>query len=460
MLARMIDRQRLESLLEQERTRYADTHPRSAEAYARGQRNLFGGVPMTWMNKAAGHFPLYLSGARGSRVTDIDGLEYIDFALGDTGAMAGHSPEPVVAAIQSRVQEHGGLTAMMPTENAAWVGAELERRFGVSRWSFTLTASDANRWAIRLARQLTGRPKILVFAWCYHGSVDETFALAGPDGEAISRPGNVGPPVSLAQTTRVAEYNDLERLAQALAHDDVAAVLMEPALTNIGIVLPEPGYLDSLRALTRTNGALLINDETHTFSAGPGGATRAWDLEPDIVTIGKSIAGGIPVGAYGLDAALADRVDALDDIDLIDTGGVGGTLAGNALSIDATRATLEHVLTEAAFESMIERATRYTAGVQDVIDRTGVEWSVTQLGARSEYRFAKPAPANGTDSAAAGDAELEDYLHLHMANRGVLITPFHNMALMSPATTDADVDRHTTLFAEAVEALHHGPATS
>ena len=346
MLARMIDRKRLESLLEQERTRYADTHPRSAEAYTRGQRNLFGGVPMTWMNKAAGHFPLYLSGARGSRVTDIDGLEYVDFALGDTGAMAGHSPEPVVAAIQSRVQEHGGLTAMMPTDNAAWVGAELERRFGVSRWSFTLTASDANRWAIRLARQLTGRPKILVFAWCYHGSVDETFALPGPDGETISRPGNVGPPVPLAQTTRVVEYNDLDGLAQALAYGDVAAVLMEPALTNIGIVLPQPGYLEAVRELTRTNGALLINDETHTFSAGPGGATRAWDLEPDIVTIGKSIAGGIPVGAYGLDAALADRIDALDDIDLIDTGGVGGTLAGNALSIDATRATLEHVLTE------------------------------------------------------------------------------------------------------------------
>jgi glutamate-1-semialdehyde 2,1-aminomutase len=218
-------------------------------------------------------------------------------------------------------------------------------------------------------------------------------------------------------------------------------------------VLPQPGYLEGVRQLTSDHGALLINDETHTFSAGPGGATRAWSLEPDIVTIGKAIAGGIPVGAYGLHASLADRIEALEDIDLIDTGGVGGTLAGNALSIDATRATLEHVLTEAAFESMIGRATRYTAGVQDVIDRSGVDWSVTQLGARAEYRFARPAPTNGSASAAAGDAELEDYLHLHMANRGVLITPFHNMALMSPATTDADVDRHTELFAEAVAAL-------
>jgi glutamate-1-semialdehyde 2,1-aminomutase len=320
----------------------------------------------------------------------------------------------VVASVNRRIDRQGGLTAMMPTENAAWVGAELERRFNVSRWSFTLTASDANRWAIRLARQVTGRPKILVFAWCYHGSVDETFALPGPDGAARSRPGNVGPPVELSVTTRVAEYNDLDGLAHELEQGDVAAVLMEPALTNIGIVLPQPGYLDGVRELTRSHGTLLINDETHTFSAGPGGATRAWGLEPDIVTIGKAIGGGIAVGAYGLDGALADRIEALENIDLIDTGGVGGTLAGNALSMDATRATLEHVLTDEAFTSMIDRATRYTAGVQEVIDRTGVDWSVVQLGARAEYRFARPAPTNGSASAAAGDAELEDYMHLYM----------------------------------------------
>jgi glutamate-1-semialdehyde 2,1-aminomutase len=411
---------------------------------------------MTWMNKAAGAFPLYLDGARGARVTDIDGLEYIDFALGDTGAMAGHSPQPVVAAVRRRIEEQGGLTAMMPTENAAWVAAELARRFGPERWSFTLTATDANRWAIRLARHLTGRPKILVFAWCYHGSVDETFALPGPDGDAIARDGNVGAPVDLAVTTRVIEYNDAGALEQALAHGDVAAVLMEPALTNIGIVLPQPGYLDEVRRLTREHGTLLINDETHTFSAGPGGATRAWALEPDMVTIGKSIAGGIPVGAYGLSEQVAERVHALDGIDLVDTGGVGGTLAGNALSIDATRATLEQVLTDAAFEVMTARATRFTAGVQRVIDDTGVGWSVAQLGARAEYRFTQPPPVNGSQSEAAGDSALEDYLHVYMANRGVLITPFHNMALMSPATTDDDVDRHTQLFGDAVHTLTRG----
>ena len=279
---------------------------------------------------------------------------------------------------------------------------------------------------------------------------------AGPDGNAIARHGNVGPPVALHHTTRVVDFNDLESLREALGHGDVAAVLMEPALTNIGIVLPQPGYLQEVRSLTREHGCLLINDETHTFSAGPGGATRAWGLEPDIVTIGKAIGGGVPVGAYGLDAELAARIESLPGIDLVDTGGVGGTLAGNALSIDATRATLEHVLTEAAFNAMIALATRFTAGVQQVIDTSGVPWSVAQLGSRAEYRFTQPAPITGSQSAAAGDGMLEDYLHVYMANRGMVITPFHNMALMSPATTEQDVDRHTELFAEAVQTLVAG----
>jgi len=452
-----IDKKRLTDLLSAERQLFADGHRESARAHREGAEHLFGGVPMTWMNKAAGRFPLYLRGARGSRVTDIDGHEYVDLSLGDTGAMAGHSPPEVVAAIRGRIENEGGITAMMPTENAAWVAAELTRRFGVGQWSFTLTATDANRWAIRLARAVTRRPKVLVYAWCYHGSVDEAFALPGPDGEAVAREGNVGAPVPLSETTRVVEYNDADALENALAHGDVAAVLMEPALTNIGIVLPQPGYLDEVRRLTREHGTLLINDETHTFSAGPGGCTRAWDLEPDMVTIGKAIAGGIPAGAYGLSAELAERVDALSDADLIDTGGVGGTLAGNALSVAAMRATLEKVLTDDAFDGMIARATRFTEGVQDTIDDTGVPWSVVQLGARAEYRFTSPAPTSGSASADASDEDLEDYLHVYLANRGVLLTPFHNMALMSPATTDADVDRHTELFAAAVADLLSPP---
>jgi glutamate-1-semialdehyde 2,1-aminomutase len=448
----MIDRDRLARLLARERDAYTREHPRSAAAYA-DAGHLFGRVPMTWMNKKAAGFPLYLATARGARVTDLDGIEYVDFSLGDTGAMAGHSPEPTVTAVTRRIADLGGLTAMLPTEDAAWVGTELSRRFGLPYWSFTLTATDANRWAIRLLRAVSGRPKILFYSYCYHGSVDESLIVLSPDGTSISRDGNVGAPCDVLLTSRVAEFNDLAGLERELAHGDVAAVLMEPALTNIGIVLPEPGYLSGVRELTRRYGTYLINDETHTFSAGPGGATGAWDLEPDMVTIGKAIAGGIPAGAYGLSAGLAAAVEARADLDLVDMGGVGGTLAGNALSMAATRATLEHVLTDAAFAQMTALATRYASGVQAAIGAYALPWSVSQLGARVEYRFADPAPRTGTASAACADPDLEDYLHVYLANRGILLTPFHNMALMSPATAQADVDRHTDVYAGALSEL-------
>ncbi|MGW3910963.1 transaminase [Streptomyces sp. NPDC005070] len=447
-----MDRTRLQQLLARESAEAERRNPRSRAAYERAE-HLFGRVPMTWMNKTAGAFPRYLDSARGARVTDIDGHEYIDFCLGDTGAMAGHSPEVVAEAVRARFAESGGATAMLPTEDAEWVGAELTRRFGLARWSFSLTATDANRWSIRLARAVTGRPKILVNSYSYHGSVDESLIVVGPDGHGTARPGNVGAPCDVTLTSRVAEFNDLEQLERELAHGDVAAVLMEPALTNIGIVLPEPGYLEGVRALTRQYGTLLINDETHTFSAGPGGCTAAWSLEPDMLTIGKAIGGGIPAGAYGLSAELADKLLGRADLDLVDMGGVGGTLAGNALSTAATRATLEHVLTDAAFDTMAKLSERFEAGVRAGIDAWGLPWSVSRLGARTEYRFADPAPRTGTESAAAADTELEDFLHLYLANRGILLTPFHNMALMCPATTEQDVDRHTEVFAAALAEL-------
>jgi glutamate-1-semialdehyde 2,1-aminomutase len=342
---------------------------------------------------------------------------------------------------------------MLPTEDAAWVGAELARRFGVPYWSFTLTATDANRWAIRLLRAVTGRPKILCNSYCYHGSVDESLIVLDGDGKPASRDGNVGAPTDVTTTSRVAEFNDLDGLERELANGDVAAVLMEPALTNIGIVRPEPGYLDGVRELTRRYGTYLINDETHTFSAGPGGATGLWNLQPDVLTIGKAIGGGIPAGAYGLSDELVAKIDERTDLDLIDMGGVGGTLAGSALSVAAMRATLEQVLTDDAFGHMIEMAEAFERGVQDTIDRHDLPWSVSRLGARVEYRFTKPAPRNGTESAATADANLEDYLHVYLANRGILLTPFHNMALMSPSTTSEQVAHHDTIFAAAVEEL-------
>lgn len=448
----MIDRQRLATLNVREQDEFVRTHPKSKTAYESAD-HLFGRVPMTWMNKKAGGFPIYVDRALGNRVWDIDGNEYVDFALGDTGAMAGHSSPAVVEAITHRVSDQGGLTTMLPTEDAEWVGAELSRRFGMDRWSFSLTATDANRWAIRLVRALTERPKILFHSYCYHGSVDESLIVVGPDGHGMSRPGNVGSPVDVTETSRVAEFNDLEMLERELANGDVAAVLIEPALTNIGIVLPDPGYHEGVRALTRKYGTLLIIDETHTFSAGPGGMTKRDNLEPDIVIIGKSIGGGIPTGAYGLSADFAAQALARTDLDLIDMGGVGGTLAGNPLSVAAMRATLEKVLTAEGFDTMIATATAFTDGVQEIFDKYDLPWSINQLGCRAEYRFAKPYPINGTASHESADGDLEDYLHLYLANRGILLTPFHNMALMCPTTSLDDVAKHHEVFEAGVAEL-------
>ena len=447
-----IDRSRLASLLDAQRTLHRQRTTRSRQAFEAAD-HLFGRVPMTWMNKWSGGYPLYLSGAHGNRITDLDGHEYVDFALGDTGAMAGHSPRATVAAVTERIAELGGITTMMPTQDAQWVAAELTRRFGLPLWSFSLTATDANRWALRIARMVTGRPKVMAFSYCYHGSVDETFVITGPDGGTAPRAGNVGPAVPVSQTTRVAEFNDLASVEAGLAHEDVAVVIMEPALTNIGIVLPEPGFLEGVRDLCTRYGTLLLIDETHTISAGPGGCTEAWGLEPDIFVIGKSIGGGLPSGAYGITEAVADAVRNHPEADLVDVGGVGGTLAGNALSTAAMRATLGEVLTDTNFEHMTTLATRFREGVERVLEKYDVPWSVEQLGARAEYRFCSPAPRTGSESAAAHDDEIEEYLHLYLSNRGVLITPFHNMALMCPDTTAADVDLHTEVFGEAVAAL-------
>ena len=447
-----IDRARLEAALEEERATYASRSPRSRELYEQAD-HLFGRVPMTWMNKWSGGYPLYLATAHGNRITDVDGNEYVDFALGDTGAMAGHSPEATVKAVQQRIGVEGGITTMMPSADAEWVAADLTRRFGLPLWSFSLTATDANRWALRLARMVTGRPKVAAFSYCYHGSVDETFVQMGADGATELRRGNVGAPSPITDTTRAVEFNDLDSVERALAHGDVAVLITEPALTNIGIVLPEPGFLEGVAELCRKYGTLLLIDETHTISAGPGGCTQAWGLEPDILVIGKSIGGGIPSGAYGITDRIAEMVKDHPDADLIDVGGVGGTLAGNVLSTAAMRATLGEVLTDAAFEHMIALSTRFTEGVVATLEEYDVPWSISQLGARAEYRFARPAPRTGTESAHAEDDHLDEYLHLFMANRGVLMTPFHNMALMCPTTTAADVDLHTALFAEAVRRL-------
>jgi glutamate-1-semialdehyde 2,1-aminomutase len=443
-------RDRAEQLLERELGAFAEAHPRSRALTDRARASLLAGVPMHWMLRWAGGFPVYAEGAWGARFRDVDGIEYVDFCLGDTGAMTGHSPEPVVRAVSEQLAH--GITLMLPSEDAPWVGEELSRRFGPSRWQFALTATDANRFALRLARLVTGRRKVLVFNWCYHGTVDETFA-ALERGAVDERAGNLGPPVPLDETTRVVEWNDLEALERELAHGDVACVLTEPALTNVGIVLPEPGFHDALRDLSRKHATLLVIDETHTLCAGPGGCTAASGLDPDVVTVGKAIGSGIPSAAYGFTEEVAERIDAAIGVDDSDIGGVGGTLAANVLSLAAMRATLSHVLTDEAFAHMIAMGERFEAGVASVIDRYALPWHVTRLGCRVEYLFRPDEPRNGTEAAEGIDHLLDRLIHLYALNRGVLLTPFHNMALMSPVTTEADVDRHTEVFAAAAAEL-------
>jgi glutamate-1-semialdehyde 2,1-aminomutase len=446
-----LDRDRLAGLLEQEEQRFVEHHPGSQQLFERGEKALLAGVPMPWMTEWASPFPVFAAGAEGARFTDVDGNEYVDLCLGDTGAMTGHSPPATVAAVTERAAH--GITLMLPTEDASWVAAELGRRFGLPRWQFALTATDANRFALRLARAIADRPKVLVYAWCYHGTVDESFAIE-VEGETRSRPDNIGPPVDPAVTTRAIEWNDVPALERALGIGDVACVLAEPAMTNAGIVLPDPGYHEALRELTREHGTLLIIDETHTFCAGPGGYTAAAGLDPDLLTIGKAIAGGIPAAAYGMTEEVSERIAAyLGSLEASDVGGIGGTLAGNALSLAAARATLEEVLTDEAFDHMTEMAELFEAGVNQVIASHGVPWNSVRLGCRVEYHFQATPPRNGTEAVGADDRMLGRYMHLHALNRGVLLTPFHNMALMCPETSAADIDRHTDAFEEAVAAL-------
>jgi glutamate-1-semialdehyde 2,1-aminomutase len=446
-----IDRTRLRDLLDRELGRFERDHPRSRVLFERAKGSLLAGVPMPWMSEWAGPYPVFVAEAQGARFTDVDGLEYVDLCLGDTGAMTGHAPKEAVAAIADQAAR--GITHMLPTEDAAWVAGEMARRFGLPFWQFCLTATDANRFTIRLARAITGRPKILVYNFCYHGSVDETIVTI-EDGVAGPREGNIGPPVDPTETTRVVEFNNVEALEEALAHGDVACVLAEPALTNIGIVLPEPGYHDALRRLTREHGTFLVIDETHTICAGPGGATKAWGLEPDFLTIGKPLASGVPAACYGMSAQVAERAQTyLESLPTTDVGGIGGTLSGNALSLAAMRATLEHVLTDEAFERMIALGERWTDGVKGSIDRHGLPWEVQRIGCRAEYWFTPTPPRNGGEAAASEDHELMRFTHLYALNRGVLLTPFHNMALMSPATSEADVDAHTDVFAEMAAEL-------
>lgn len=446
-----LDRSRLKSLLRLEERKFLEDHPKSHELFERARQSMQAGVPMLWMIRWAGTFPLFVKEAVGAHFTDVDGHTYLDFCLGDTGAMTGHSPEASLAAICEQAKK--GLTFMLPTEDSVWVSEELQRRFGLKYWQFTLSATDANRFAIRMARHITGRSKILVFNYCYHGSVDETFITLDEKGIPVSRRGNLGPPIDPNKTTKVIEFNDVGALQDALADRDVAAVLAEPVMTNIGIIHPDPGFHEALRLISRQTGTFLIMDETHTICTGPGGYTGKYHLKPDFLTCGKPLGGGIPVGVYGFTSDVAEAFWKKLEMDQSDVGGIGGTLAGNAFSIAAMRATLEKVLVPEMYQRCEQLADLYEMGVLGVINEFSLPWIVKRLGFRVEYWFRAVPPHNGGEANSAVDGELDRYMHLWAINRGILMTPFHNMALIASDTTEADVNYHTSIFRQAVKNL-------
>lgn len=428
----------LDRLLSEERARFVAEHPRSV-AMAKAAAGVWrGGAPMHWMNDWASPSPIFAAQGVGAQVNDVDGKLYDDFCLGDTPSMFGHGDASVAAAVADQIKRGAGF--MLPTASAVIVGKLLAERFGLPLWQTTTTASDANRAAIRWARAVTERPVVLVFDGCYHGMVDDAFVVL-KDGHEVMRPGLLGQVHDLTATTRVVPFNDLAALEAALAPGDVAAVLAEPVMTNCGMILPEPGFHTALRKLTREAGTLLIIDETHTISTGPGGYTRAYALEPDVFVLGKAVAGGVPAAVWGVTAELSARMDEARLRIGPGQSGIGTTLSGNALAMAAMRAMLSEVMTDAAYARMLAGAERLVAGLKAVIAGRRLPWSVVHVGARVELVFADPPPKNAAAMRKVLDHEAVEALHLWLINRGVLIAPFHNMMLVSPVTDDAAIDR-------------------
>lgn len=443
-------RQRAETLIASEKARYAELHPRSRQMAAEAGAHFPGGVPLHWMLDWETPFPLFVRSAKGSTVTDVDGLTYSDFCLGDTGAMFGHSPEPVAKAIAA--QAESGLTAMLPSSLTAEVGRLLASHFGLPYWQVTATASDANRAVVRWARALTGRKKVLVFDGCYHGQVEDAFVkLEG--GKTKMKPSLLGQVVDIAENSIAAPFNDIEVAEALLAREDIALVLTEPALTNTAMVLPKDGFIEKLIAAAHRHGALVCIDETHTISTGLGGYTRTHNIDPDFFVLGKPVAGGLPAAVFGFTAKVETGMNRVIAEKTPGYSGIGTTLSGNMLALAAMRACLAEVMTPENFAHMTSLAEKLAAGLRAEVARHGLPWTVTQIGARAELVFSERPLESGAEAAAAIDHTVERAIHLFLLNRNVLVTPFHNMTLVAPSTTEADVEKLVVGFGAALNAL-------
>ena len=437
---RLINDEQLSQLRTREDELFFKRTKKSKEAFDKAQEMLLNGVPTPWMGDWGTQHPIFVSKASRNRVTDIDDNEYVDFCLGDTGAMFGHSPEATAEIVSKQIRQ--GITLMMPTLDSLEIGKELSKRFGLPLWQVAMTATEANRYVIRYCRTLTGRPKVLSMNESYHGSLDETLPHIGHDGKLQLRSEyDMNPGVPKDALSRVVEFNDIEALERELAYKDCACVIAEPVMTNCGMVLPALGYHEKLRELCTKYGTYLIIDETHTFSNGYGGYTKAHGLKPDFITLGKSIAGGIPVSVYGFTKEVGEQINAtFGHQGVSDPMGISGTLSGNAFAIRTMLETLQKVATPEAFEKMFAGQNRLSDGLEAVLAKYNIPWSLTRSGARCELQFMPTLPKSGTEAKDHFDWQLMYYTHIYLSNRGLLITPFHNMMLIPPIATDDDID--------------------
>jgi glutamate-1-semialdehyde 2,1-aminomutase len=427
----------VEAMLTREKAHFLQRNPKSRTLAEESSRYWLQGVPMHWMIDWGTPFPLFIERASGVDLTDADGNAYVDFCLGDTGAMFGHSPPELAATLRQASED--GFTTMLPSPDAAIVGRLLAERFGLPYWQVTATASDANRAVLRWCRAITGRKKILIFNGCYHGAVDETFVSLAK-GVQRPDPALIGEPRDLNELTRVVEFNDIPALEAALALGDVACVLAEPVMTNIGMVLPDAGFHAALREITQRTGTLLVMDETHCMSSGPGGYSGAHGLAPDAMVLGKPIAGGVPAAVYGFSQAVAERIRAYLKTRTPGHSGIGTTLSGSKLQLALMRSMLETYFTREAFAPLIELARRLEKGIADVIIKYGAPWHVVRVGARVEFMCSPDRPRNGGEASRIIHRPIDMAIHHYLLNRGVVITPFHNMMLVCPATTKAHVE--------------------
>lgn len=442
----MIDRQAISQMREREIARFIAANPKS-KAHAQSAQGWFQGVPFHWMLDWSSPFPIVAQEASGATLTSIDGQLFDDFCLGDTASMFGHSPRPLADAIAAQAGQ--GLSYMLPTAKGAELGSMLAEMFGLPQWQVTTTASEANRAVIRWCRGITGRDKILIFNGCYHGAVDDVFVDVR-DGRAVNRPSLIGQVQDLLPTTVAIEFNDVDALAHALRGGDIACVLAEPLMTNIGMVRDAPGFLTELRRLCDETGTILVLDETHTISSGYGGHSNMHGPKPDILVVGKSIGGGVPCAVYGFTDEIAKRMAALNASRPAGHSGIGTTLSANALAITAMHAMLGQVITRDAYAHMRSMADRLVAQLNQVIATHALDWHVSHVGARVELVCSATPPRNGSEARAAMDHALESTIHLYLVNRGILLAPFHNMMLVSPVTQASQVDR---LAAELNSAL-------